>query len=88
MAVHPEDERYKSFHGKTLVHPFSDRKIPVILDSVLVDMALGTGAVKVWYGTERKGIYHNLPRVRFLFIDVLFPHIESPGALRRAYAPS
>ena len=47
MAVHPEDDRYKKFHGKTLVHPFSDRKVPVILDSVLVDMALGTGAVKV-----------------------------------------
>lgn len=47
MAVHPKDERYKSFHGKTLVHPFTDRKIPVILDDVLVDMALGTGAVKV-----------------------------------------
>lgn len=47
MAVHPKDERYKSFHGKTLVHPFTDRKIPVILDDVLVDMELGTGAVKV-----------------------------------------
>ena len=47
VAVHPKDERYKSFHGKMLVHPFTDRKIPVILDDVLVDMELGTGAVKV-----------------------------------------
>ena len=47
MAVHPEDDRYKKFHGRTLVHPFSDRKVPVILDPVLVDMEFGTGAVKV-----------------------------------------
>ena len=47
MAVHPEDERYKGFHGKKLVHPFSDREVPIILDPVLVDMAFGTGAVKV-----------------------------------------
>ena len=48
VAVHPDDERYKAFHGKTLVHPFSDRKVPIILDPVLVDMAFGTGAVKVF----------------------------------------
>lgn len=47
VAVHPEDPRYKKLHGKTLIHPFSDRKIPLILDSVLVDMEFGTGAVKV-----------------------------------------
>ncbi|CAM9440853.1 unnamed protein product, partial [Laminaria digitata] len=47
VAVHPDDERYKGFHGKTLAHPFSDRKVPIILDSVLVDMAFGTGAVKI-----------------------------------------
>lgn len=47
VAVHPEDPRYKKLHGKTLIHPFSDRKIPLILDSVLVDMEFGTGAVKI-----------------------------------------
>ncbi|CAM9853636.1 unnamed protein product [Ascophyllum nodosum] len=47
VAVHPEDDRYKKFHGRTLVHPFSDRKVPVILDPVLVDMEFGTGAVKI-----------------------------------------
>lgn len=49
VAVHPEDARYKGFHGKTLVHPFSDRKVPIILDPVLVDMEFGTGAVKVGF---------------------------------------
>ncbi|CAN0413442.1 unnamed protein product, partial [Discosporangium mesarthrocarpum] len=47
VAVHPEDPRYKHLHGKSLVHPFSARKIPIVLDPVLVDMDFGTGAVKV-----------------------------------------
>jgi len=32
VAVHPEDPRYKQFHGKYLVHPFVERKIPLITD--------------------------------------------------------
>jgi len=47
VAVHPLDERYKHLHGKFLVHPFVDRKIPIITDGKLVDMSFGTGAVKV-----------------------------------------
>jgi valyl-tRNA synthetase len=48
VAVHPEDERYKAFHGKTLKHPFvHDRVVTVIADGELVDMKFGTGAVKV-----------------------------------------
>ena len=47
VAVHPDDERYKHLHGKMLVHPFVDRKVPVITDAILVDPKFGTGAVKV-----------------------------------------
>lgn len=47
VAVHPEDPRYKHLHGKFLVHPFDDRRIPIITDSELVDMSFGTGAVKI-----------------------------------------
>jgi valyl-tRNA synthetase len=52
VAVHPEDPRYKHLHGKRLVHPFrSDdhphKTIPLVLDDILVDMAFGTGAVKI-----------------------------------------
>jgi len=47
VAVHPDDPRYKQFHGKFLQHPFVDRRIPLITDSTLVDMTFGTGAVKV-----------------------------------------
>jgi len=47
VAVHPDDPRYKHLHGKVLIHPFVDRKIPIITDSTLVNMEFGTGAVKV-----------------------------------------
>ncbi|EGG14052.1 hypothetical protein DFA_11815 [Cavenderia fasciculata] len=47
IAVHPKDERYKHLIGKMCRHPFSDRLIPVVGDDILVDMTLGTGAVKV-----------------------------------------
>jgi len=48
VAVHPDDERYKKFHGKELVHPFfPDRKMIVVADSITVDMAFGTGCVKI-----------------------------------------
>lgn len=47
IAVHPEDPRYKHLHGKFALHPFLDRKIPIITDSEAVDMEFGTGAVKI-----------------------------------------
>ena len=47
VAVHPEDPRYAHLHGKHVVHPVNGRKIPIITDAVLVDMAFGTGAVKI-----------------------------------------
>ncbi|KAF9212211.1 hypothetical protein BGZ59_007077 [Podila verticillata] len=47
VAIHPKDERYKHLHGKFVIHPFSGRRIPIILDDIVVDMAFGTGAVKM-----------------------------------------
>ncbi len=47
VAVHPLDPRYKDLIGKTVDLPLTDRKIPIIGDSVLVDLEFGTGAVKV-----------------------------------------
>ena len=46
LAVHPADERYKHFIGKTATVPMLGRQIPVIGDDS-VDMAFGTGALKV-----------------------------------------
>jgi len=46
IAVHPNDPRYTKFHGKSAIHPFCDRKLPVVCDE-FVDMNFGTGAVKI-----------------------------------------
>ncbi|RLN79198.1 hypothetical protein BBJ28_00013783 [Nothophytophthora sp. Chile5] len=45
VAVHPEDPRYKPFHGKHVLHPFTHEPIPIVTDDVLVNMELGTGTV-------------------------------------------
>jgi len=63
VAVHPDDERYKSLVGKMLNLPLTDRKIPVIADS-FVDMTFGTGMVKItpahdpndWQCGKRQGL--------------------------------
>lgn len=47
VAVHPNDPRYKHLHGKFVVHPFVNRKLPIITDAEAVDMEFGTGAVKI-----------------------------------------
>ncbi len=47
VAVHPLDPRYKSLIGKSVDLPLTRRKIPIIGDSILVDLEFGTGAVKV-----------------------------------------
>jgi len=47
VAVHPDDPRYKHLHGKFVVHPFLGRRIPIVTDSIVVDMEFGTGAVKI-----------------------------------------
>jgi valyl-tRNA synthetase len=46
VAVHPEDERYKEWIGKTIDLPLVGRKIPIIADKH-VDPEFGTGCVKV-----------------------------------------
>ncbi|KAJ8652934.1 valine-tRNA ligase [Lichtheimia ornata] len=47
VAIHPNDPRYKSLHGKYVIHPIHKTKLPIVLDDQLVDMELGTGAVKI-----------------------------------------
>ena len=46
VAVHPDDERYQQYIGKTVLLPLMDREIPVVADDY-VDMAFGTGVVKI-----------------------------------------
>ena len=42
VAVHPQDPRYQHLRGKSVLHPFCDRKMPVVFDD-FVDMNFGTG---------------------------------------------
>ena len=51
VVVHPDDERYTQLHGATLVLPFVEREIPLILDDT-VEKDFGTGAVKVTPGHD------------------------------------
>ena len=73
VAVHPDDERYKHLHGKTLSHPFVDRQIPIITDAILVDPTFGTGAVKVTpahdFNDFATGDRHDLERINILDLD-------------------
>lgn len=48
VAVHPKDPRYAAFHNKFVIHPLTNRRIPIICDEELVDMSFGTGALKVF----------------------------------------
>ncbi|KAJ3144593.1 hypothetical protein HDU89_008154 [Geranomyces variabilis] len=46
ISVHPTDKRYLHLHGKFAIHPFQNRRIPIIPDD-LCDPEFGTGAVKI-----------------------------------------
>ena len=46
VAVNPDDERFTSFVGKTLILPLVGREIPVIADEY-VEKDFGTGCVKI-----------------------------------------
>ncbi|ANB14175.1 valine--tRNA ligase [Sugiyamaella lignohabitans] len=73
IAVHPEDPRYKHLHGKFALHPFLDRKIPIITDSEAVDMEFGTGAVKITPSHDpndyQTGKRHNLEFINIMNDD-------------------
>ena len=66
LAVHPEDERYRDFVGKSVRLPLTDRDIPVIADPY-VDRDFGTGCLKVTPAHDPNdfeiGRRHNLPLI-------------------------
>jgi len=51
VAVHPDDERYAEYVGRLALVPILNREIPIIADEY-VDMAFGTGALKVTPGHD------------------------------------
>jgi valyl-tRNA synthetase len=70
VAVHPDDPRHKDKIGKLIRHPFTGRQFPIIADDILVDMAFGTGAVKVTPAHDPNdfecGKRHDLPVISML----------------------
>ena len=69
VAVHPEEERYKSLVGKMLKLPLTDREIPVIADEY-VDREFGSGCVKITpahdFNDFEVGRRHNLAMLNVL----------------------
>ncbi|QIM62403.1 valine--tRNA ligase [Pasteurellaceae bacterium Orientalotternb1] len=72
VAVHPEDERYQSLIGKTVILPLADREIPIIADDY-VDREFGTGVVKITpahdFNDYEVGKRHQLPMVNVLTLN-------------------
>ncbi len=64
VAVHTEDDRYKSWIGREVILPLVGKKIPIIADEY-VDRTFGSGALKITPGHDFNdydlGIKHKLP---------------------------
>ena len=69
VAVHPEDERYQKYIGRTAIVPILGREIPVIADDY-VSREFGTGALKITPGHDPNDYdiaqRHNLPVISML----------------------
>jgi len=91
VAVHPEDPRYRHLIGKKVRLPLTSREIPIVGDSILVDLEFGTGAVKItpahdfndFDAAER----HKLPRLAILnHVAQLDPKSLKAAAVEEAFA--
>lgn len=72
VCVHPDDERFQKFIGKTAIVPICNREVPIIADDyVAIDK--GTGCLKVTPGHDFNdfeiGRRHNLPIITMLNKD-------------------
>ncbi len=72
IAVHPDDERYRSLIGKKVRLPLTDRLIPIIADRH-VDPKFGTGALKITpahdFNDYEIAQRHNLPIMNIMTPD-------------------
>jgi valyl-tRNA synthetase len=72
VAVHPDDERYRSLVGKHVELPLAGRTIPVIADEY-VDPAFGSGALKITpahdFNDYAVGERHDLPKINIFTVD-------------------
>ncbi len=69
VAVHPEDDRYRTFIGEKVILPILRRVIPVIGDSY-VDREFGTGCLKITpahdFNDFEIGLKHALPQIKVI----------------------
>lgn len=69
VAVHPEDPRYTHLHGCHVLHPFCERRLPIVCDT-FVDREFGTGAVKITPAHDHNdyevGQRHSLPFINII----------------------
>ncbi len=95
------DRSSQHLHGKFAVHPFVNRRIPIVTDDVIVDMTFGTGAVKITPAHDPNdydvGIRHKLDFINILNDDGTFnanaglhfhvctSSIDTDGLLTRVY---
>lgn len=104
IAVHPDDPRYKvcslsgspllaltcaqHLHGQFAVHPFNNRRIPIVTDDIAVDMEFGTGAVKITpahdFNDYEVGVRHKLEFINILNDDGTFNSNAGPKFAVRA----
>ncbi len=79
VAVHPEDERYTRFVGKSVLVPMLNRAIPVIADPY-VTREFGTGALKITPAHDPNdytiGEKHNLAFINIMTTEA---HINENG---------
>ena len=83
VAVHPEDERYSSYIGKTARVPRLNRAIPIIADPS-VDPEFGSGVLKITpahdFNDYEVGLRHDLPFVNVLNEDATMNEAAGPYA--------
>ncbi len=72
VAVHPDDERYQKYIGKTVTLPLVGREIPIVADTY-VEQDFGTGVVKITPAHDPNdfevGLRHNLPVINVMNED-------------------
>ncbi len=72
VAVHPDDDRYRGLVGSMVELPLTERRIPVIADT-MVDPQFGTGCVKITpahdFNDYQVGERHALERINVLTRD-------------------
>jgi valyl-tRNA synthetase len=72
----PYLRRIQHLHGKFAIHPFVQRRIPIVTDDIAVDMDFGTGAVKITPAHDPNdyevGVRHKLDFINILDDDGTF----------------